>query len=86
MFKTPSHRIKGDIRYPKISSGTAVIEEIEHDPGRTAPIAKVRLEDGRKQIKRHYGKGSDALRRALEDFFYRETQSRPVVLPRYIHA
>ena len=44
------------------------------------------LEDGREQIKRHYAKGSDGLRRALEDFFYRETKSRPVVLPRYIHA
>ena len=50
VFKTPSHRFKGEIRYPAMDSGTAVIEEIEHDPGRTAPIAKVRLEDGRKHF------------------------------------
>lgn len=44
------------------------------------------LEDGREQIKRHHKKGSARLRRALEDFFYRETKSRPVVLPRYIQS
>jgi len=44
------------------------------------------LEDCRKHIKRHHSQGSDALRRTLEDFFYRETQLRPVVLPRYIQA
>lgn len=44
------------------------------------------LDDGRKQIKRHHKKGASNLRRALEDFFYRETKSRPVVLPRYIQS
>lgn len=69
VFRTPSHRFKGKIRYPPLKSGTAVVEEIEHDPGRTAPIAKVRLEDGRKHFiiapegisieqKVHFGKDS----------------------------
>jgi hypothetical protein len=44
------------------------------------------LEEGRQEVKRHHKKGSTELRRALEDFFYRETKSRPVVLPRYIQT
>jgi len=69
VFKTPSHRFKGDIKYPHVEEGTVVVEKIEHDPGRTAPIAKVRLEDGRKHFiiapegisveqKLHFGKGA----------------------------
>lgn len=44
------------------------------------------LDEGREQIKRHHKKGATTLRRELEDFFYRETQSRPVVLPQYIQS
>jgi ribonuclease J len=44
------------------------------------------LEAGREQIKHHYKDGSHDLRRRLEDFFYRETRSRPVVLPRFIRV
>lgn len=44
------------------------------------------LAEGRNQVKRHHKKGASQLRRALEDFFYRETNSRPVVLPRYIRS
>ena len=39
-----------------------------------------------KEIKRQYRRGSHDLRRGLEDFFYRETHSRPVVLPRFVHV
>ncbi len=39
-----------------------------------------------KEIKRQYKNGSKDLRRALEDFFYRETHSRPVVLPRFVNV
>ncbi|MFW6097888.1 MAG: ribonuclease J [Chloroflexota bacterium] len=39
-----------------------------------------------KEIKRQYKRGSKDLRRALEDFFYRETHSRPVVLPRFVNV
>ncbi|MCI0714443.1 MAG: ribonuclease J [Chloroflexi bacterium] len=38
------------------------------------------------EIKKHYKHGAHKLQRALEDFFYRETQSRPVVLPRFIRV
>jgi len=44
------------------------------------------LDAGRKEIKRKYKRGTRDLRQALEDFFYRETQSRPVVLPRFIRV
>ncbi len=40
----------------------------------------------REEIKRQYRSGKHDLRRALEDFFYRETQSRPVVLPQFIQV
>ncbi len=44
------------------------------------------LDKGREQIKRHHKKGASSLRRELENFFYRETRSRPVVLPQYIQS
>jgi ribonuclease J len=40
----------------------------------------------RKEIKRTYRRGPRSLQRSLEDFFYRETQSRPVVLPQFIYV
>ena len=40
------------------------------------------LDAAREEIKRQYHKGAGNVGRALEDFFYRETHSRPVVLPR----
>ncbi|HSM56707.1 MAG TPA: ribonuclease J [Candidatus Sulfomarinibacteraceae bacterium] len=44
------------------------------------------LDAGREEIKRHVSRGAHNLRRELEDFFYRETRSRPVVLPRFIQV
>jgi ribonuclease J len=41
---------------------------------------------GAEVIKRRYRSGSEELRRSLEDFFYHRTQSRPVVLPRYVRV
>jgi ribonuclease J len=40
----------------------------------------------REQIKQQYKRGADNLRQSLEKFFYRETQLRPVVLPRFIQV
>jgi ribonuclease J len=40
----------------------------------------------REEIKRQYKHGTRNVQRALEDFFYRETQSRPVVLPQFIRV
>jgi len=44
------------------------------------------LDAGREEIKLQYRNGTRDLGRVLEDFFYRETQSRPIVLPRYIQV
>src|SRR5512136_241812 len=43
-FNSPSHRFKGEIKYDyknNLTEGTIV--DIIHDPGRTAPIANVKL-------------------------------------------
>lgn len=44
------------------------------------------LDSARHEIKKQYRRGSHSVQRALEDFFYRETQLRPVVLPQYIQV
>ena len=44
------------------------------------------LKASSKEIKRQYKRGIPHLKQALEDFFYRETHSRPVVLPRFIEV
>lgn len=44
------------------------------------------LSAAQKEIKRQYKRGANDLRRVLEDFFYRETHSRPVVLPRFVNV
>jgi len=44
------------------------------------------LDAGRDEIKRQIKRGNHDLRRPLEDFFYRMTRSRPVVLPQFIQV
>ncbi len=44
------------------------------------------LSAAQKEIKRQYKRGANGLRRVLEDFFYRETHSRPVVLPHFVNV
>jgi hypothetical protein len=44
------------------------------------------LDASRKEIKRQVMRGIRDLRRSLVDFFYGRTQSRPVVLPRFIQV
>ena len=48
--------------------------------------AETLIEASREEIKRQYKRGARNLRRALEDFFYSETQLRPVVLPQFIQV
>jgi large subunit ribosomal protein L2 len=48
-FKAPSHRYKGRVKYAKEPGEyEGIVENIFHDPGRTAPLANIRLEDNRK--------------------------------------
>jgi ribonuclease J len=44
------------------------------------------MEAGRREIKRKYKRGNGDLRRSLEHLFYRETRSKPVILPQYIQV
>lgn len=48
-FTVPSHRYLGRVKYRyDIWKKNGVVEDIVHDPGRTAPLAVVRLEDNTK--------------------------------------
>jgi len=50
-FETPSHRYRGDIRYDRdTKKKEGVVEDIIHDPGRTTPLASVKLEDNTKVL------------------------------------
>lgn len=47
VFRSPGHRNKGDVRHPRVRSTiTGIVEDLQHDPGRTAPLAMVKLADG----------------------------------------
>lgn len=48
-FNVPSHRYKGEIKYAQdTGKNLGIVQDILHDPGRTAPLASVRLNDNRK--------------------------------------
>jgi len=50
-FNAPSHRFKGKVKYsqdPNVKEG--IVEDIVHDPGRTAPLARVKLNDNSKTL------------------------------------
>jgi large subunit ribosomal protein L2 len=45
-FKSPSHRFKCVVKYAREKrEQTGIVEDIIHDPGHTAPLAQVRLEN-----------------------------------------
>lgn len=44
------------------------------------------MQAGKEEVKKLYKRGTRDVRRALEDFFYRETKLRPVVLSQYIRV
>jgi mRNA degradation ribonuclease J1/J2 len=41
---------------------------------------------GREVIKQHYKRGKDNIQQALENYFYQETNLRPVILPQFIQV
>lgn len=54
-FRTPSHRFRGAVRYlplnlTKEKTLVGKVVEIMHDPGRTAPVAKVVFEGGLEKL------------------------------------
>jgi large subunit ribosomal protein L2 len=46
VHSAPSHRYLDKVRYRNVRRISATVEDIVHDPGRTAPLLKVRYEDG----------------------------------------
>jgi len=47
-YRVPSHRFKGTLKYPSIKSEEKIsgqVIELIHDPGRSAPIARILLEN-----------------------------------------
>ena len=50
-FNAPSHRFKGKIMYTQGNiENEGIIEDIIHDPGRTAPIARVKINNNNKTL------------------------------------
>jgi len=48
-FNAPSHRFRGRVKYIQDrTEHEGIVEDILHDPGRTAPLAIVRLDNGKK--------------------------------------
>ena len=48
IWESPSFKHKGPVSYPPIGEYEGIIEDIIHNPGSTAPLAIVRLKDGKK--------------------------------------
>jgi len=44
-YNVPSHKNRGNIIYANLKENKGVVEDIIHDPGRSAPLAKVRFEN-----------------------------------------
>jgi large subunit ribosomal protein L2 len=50
-FNAPSHRYKGKVKYSyDIKENEGVVQDIIHDPGRTAPLVELKLKDDKKII------------------------------------
>ena len=50
-FNAPSHRFKGKIRYcQEKGEYKGVVEDIIHDPGRTAPLVKIKLSNNKNSL------------------------------------
>ena len=49
-YNVPSHKFRGDVSYINEKEMRGVVEEIVHDPGRTSPVARVRLENNRETL------------------------------------
>ena len=47
---SPSHLHKGDVSYPVKYTGTGVVQALEHAPGRTSVLARVKLDNGQETL------------------------------------
>ncbi len=49
-YTVPSHKFRGKIKYDNNREMKGTVEEIIHDPGRTSPIAKIKLKNNKKML------------------------------------
>ncbi len=49
-YTAPSHRYLGRVEYSSLSGVVGSVVDIAHDPGRSAPVAIVKLEDGKEVL------------------------------------
>jgi len=49
-YRAKSWRRVGEIKLPPLREGEAVVVDIIHDPGRSAPVARVRYRDGQERL------------------------------------
>lgn len=49
-YNAPSHRFRGKIKYSNMREIQGTVEEIVHDPGRTTPLAKIKLDNDKKML------------------------------------
>ncbi len=49
-YRAPSHRYRGKFEYLPIMGIVGKVEDILHDPGRSAPVAIVKFEDGKEVL------------------------------------
>ena len=54
-WKAPDNRFKGDARHARSKSSNGKVIELLHDPGRTAPLAKISDQDGTYTMIAHDG-------------------------------
>jgi len=49
-YVAPTHKYRGDIKYIEDKETVGVVETIIHDPGRSSPLAQVRLQNNSKAL------------------------------------
>lgn len=52
-YRAPSHRYKASLKHPKVNAGemlTGTVVGLEHDPARSAPLAKVSFANGEERM------------------------------------
>jgi large subunit ribosomal protein L2 len=49
-YNVPSHKYRGNIQYGNERNTKGIVEELIHDPGRSAPVAAVRMESNKKVL------------------------------------
>lgn len=49
-YRAPSHRYLGKVEYLPLMNVSGKVKDIVHDPGRSAPVAIIRFEDGKEVL------------------------------------